>query len=90
MEQTKDLTVEPFKARKHDFRSDKGQHHRYPKTRKRWNPRICLRHSKTNLNLTDSNAQDAIMEPKHKFKGAPSMREYWRKKKAEERAKKEK
>jgi hypothetical protein len=36
MEQGIDFTIEPFKPRKHGPRSDKGEVHSYPKTRKKW------------------------------------------------------
>jgi hypothetical protein len=36
MEQKLDFTIDPFKPHKHGPRSDKGKHHNYPKTRKKW------------------------------------------------------
>lgn len=88
------FSIEPFKSRKHDFRADKGKTHNYPKTRKRWNPkRICqrkTRKSKTNLSKYDTEAlsiNGATMSRKRKFKGTPSMREYWREQKRKQREK---
>jgi hypothetical protein len=44
MELNREFTIESFKQRKHEHRSDKGKHHNYPKNRGKWTPRICLRH----------------------------------------------
>lgn len=86
MEQGTEFTVEPFRSRKHDFRSDKGQRHVYPKVRQKWNPRICQRRSKTNL--TKYEGSDQIETMPRRFKGTPSMRAYWRAQKRKHRAKK--
>jgi hypothetical protein len=72
MEQRRDFINEPFKSRKHDFRSDKGKKHSYPETRQKWNPsRICQRQSKTNLDINESKAHDNIMS--RKFVGARAL-----------------
>jgi len=36
MEQGVDFTIESFKLRTHGPRSDKGKHHKYPETRRKW------------------------------------------------------
>jgi hypothetical protein len=36
MQDDQDFTIEPFKPRKDGLRSDKGKHHNYLKTRKKW------------------------------------------------------
>jgi hypothetical protein len=38
-----DFTIESFQQRKHEFRTDKGKKHIYPKQRKRWN---LIRHGR--------------------------------------------
>jgi len=81
-----DFSIEPFQKRKRDFRGDKGKKHNYPAKR-----RIpCLNSSlivnDSNLSLNAKHGKIIIM----KHKGTPSMRQYWAKKKREEREKKAK
>lgn len=78
------LSVDGFKPHVRRSRSDKGKRHSYPSIRKRWN---CQGKS-LNLNLNGGNAKEtSVKHMGKKFKGSPSMREYWRKMKT--KAKKE-
>jgi hypothetical protein len=79
--QSRGFSIEPFKSHKRELRADRGKKHRYPSERRK----PCLNSS---LNVNDSNLS---LNAKHgKHKGSPSMREYWKFKKREERKKKAK
>jgi hypothetical protein len=84
VEQVKDLIIEPFKSRKREFRSDKGKKHSYPKQRK-----SPLNSSKTvkDTNLALNVEKSRVLVMSRKYKGSPSMREYWREQKRRQRAK---
>jgi hypothetical protein len=79
------FVIESFKSRKHDYRSDKGKKHSYPKIRVRWN---YFRQGQDKPNLTRyvGTADNVVMDQKKEFKNPPEVREYWRTKKQNQRA----
>jgi hypothetical protein len=83
-----EFIIEPFKSRKHQFRTDKGKKHSYPKQRKRWNL-ICSGQSPTNLILNQTSEHYRSMDNAKTFKHPADVREFWKITKRKQRAKKE-
>jgi hypothetical protein len=87
--ESSEFSIEPFRSRKHEFRTDKGKKHCYPEQRISW---IFRSHGQTesNLMLNQTSEHYTVMDKEKKFKNPPNMREYWRVHKREQRAQKKK
>ena len=85
MEANQDFIIEPFRQRKHEFRTDKGKKHIYPKQRRRWN---LIRHGRINQNLSLNQTikLSKVMDTSKSFKHSAEIREYWRLVKRKQRA----
>jgi hypothetical protein len=77
----REFVIEPFRSHKREFRADKGKKHHYPMKRRSPILNSSLKFRETNLSLNANHGKVTIM----KFKGTPSMREYWRDQKAKQK-----
>jgi hypothetical protein len=80
-----EVSVSCFKPRVRGPRSDKGKKHSYPEQRKK--PLNSPSKTVKDTNLSLNAKQGRVLVMSRKYKGTPSMREYWREQKRKQRAK---